>query len=99
VSNSKTELKIGQIHFKAEGEEQWVSGQLEKFTTFIATVPELTRLSAKANQLSKPKPRDVSKLSDEELDQIISAGGIDLSLTHAEIMELLAKRGGAQSTE
>jgi len=98
VSNSKTEIKIGAIHFKAEGGERWVSGQLKKFTSFVATVPELSRLLPKSDGLEKSKPRDVSELSDEELDQIMRAGGIDPSLTYEEIMELLAKKGGEETT-
>lgn len=65
MSNSKIEFRIGEIEFSGEGNEKWLSEQLDKV---IANVPELL----KVKPVAKPKPATNSSTTKQNTQQPIS---------------------------
>lgn len=48
MATSKIDVNLGEVHFSAEGEQDWVSSELEKILAFAAAMPARIQTNEKA---------------------------------------------------
>lgn len=91
MSNSKLEIKIGELKFSGEGNEEWLSQQLDKL---IEKLPEITSIKPvvskqPAKTTSKPNPEKTPK-STSDLPASLSSFLKDKSATTSQAKKFLA---------